>query len=123
MPGYPVAHDKADPWGKTRSYACPYSPQEMREYLHNCHYHWSRDEEPMEFGQPVFSGERKDETRNMWLWQCDDPLGRKWWIVIGSGRSPMGAQIWRWMYAQTNESYETPAIYLNHAWRDIEEHL
>jgi hypothetical protein len=95
----------------------------MREYLHGCHYHWSLDEEPIEFGEPNFLCERQDEMRTMWLWESIDPLGRKWWIVVASGGSRRAASMWRWMYAETNEAYETPDAFLNHAWRDAAENL
>jgi hypothetical protein len=123
MPGYPIAWDRKDNDGKTISDVCPYSAEEIREYLYSCHYHWSLKEDPMEFGEPRFLCERRDARRLMWIWQCGDPLGRKWWVVIGSGRSPLGDQVWRWMYAQTDEAYETCEAYLDHAWRDIEKHL
>ena len=123
MPGYPIASDKQDSNGRTVSIICPYAPQEIRAYLHACHDHYSLDEEPMEFGEPRNLCEKMDTTRLMWIWECGDPLGRKWWIVIGSGRSPGGGQLWRWMYAETNEAYDTGAAYLDYAWRDTERHL
>jgi hypothetical protein len=123
MPGFPLASDETDSQGRTVSIICPYSPQEIRTYLHNCHYHLALQEEPMEFGELRFLCERTDTTRLMWIWECGDPLGRNWWIVIGSGRSPGGGHPWRWMYAEIDGDFETGAAYLEHAWQDIEQRL
>jgi hypothetical protein len=120
MPGFPLAWDEKDSQGRTVSIVCPYSPEEIRKYLYSCHYRWSLDEEPMEFGEPRFLGERMDTRRLMWIWECGDPLGRKWWVVIGSGLSPGGGQLWRWMYAEIDEQFGTGQAYLDHVWHDTE---
>lgn len=119
MPGFPLAWDEEDSNGRRVSISCPYSSEEIRKYLYECHYQWSLDEEPFEFGEPRLLCERGDYRRLMWIWECEDPLTRKWWIVIGSGQSPNG-QLWRWMYAETNEADETGADYLDYAWHKNE---
>jgi hypothetical protein len=111
MPGFPIAWTEKDSEGKTVSNVCPYTPEEIREYLHSCHYHFALDEEPMEFGVPHVVSERRGAGRLMWLWECEDPLGRWWWIVIGSGPNS-----WRWMYADAKEAAETDEAYLDRAW-------
>jgi hypothetical protein len=76
MAGYPMAWEAATSMDRLPE-ACPYSIEEIQEYLFVNHYHWSRDEEPTTF---LVGGPRAQATkaeRRYWLFEAaKDRLAR-----------------------------------------------
>ena len=69
MAGYPMAWEVATSMDRLPE-TCPYSTEEMQEYLFVSHYHWSRHEEPTTF---LVSGPCAQETkseRRYWLFEA-----------------------------------------------------
>jgi hypothetical protein len=69
MVGFPIAWDYEAKQQTSSPFACPYSEQEMVEYLYGCHYHLAIDEAPLQLGSVRFLGELDTPDRHFWLWQ------------------------------------------------------
>jgi hypothetical protein len=100
---------------------CPYSTEEMREYLFGCHYHYVTGEEPLQLGDPQYVAELDTRHRHFWLWQVGDQFQRTWYLVIGSGKSPFykdDRYCHRWLYAEEAEGQDPheflSAVSVNH---------
>jgi hypothetical protein len=101
---------------------CPYTENEIKQYLKDAQYHYSVGEPVVDFRVhgPILS--RDDLGRKFWLFGAKDGFEREWFIVIGSGVHPFDSskKMWRWMYAETNDLHQSPDAYLDGA---IEEQL
>ncbi|MGD0151784.1 MAG: hypothetical protein ABSB77_24665 [Xanthobacteraceae bacterium] len=118
MASFPIAWDDGISDQAIPSAVCPYSTEEIQEYLRNCQHHYALQEPPLGFqaaGPILF---RQEIGRNYWLFSAVDDLERQWFIVVGSGTSPFnpGMKIRRWMYAELNELSQMPDEFMDHAY-------
>ncbi len=87
----------------------------MTEYLHGVHYQYATDEEPLRLDAPRFLAELDTRDRHFWLWRTDDDSGRRWNVIIGTGRSPLhddDRNCHRWIYAEEATQEEPRAVLL-----------
>ncbi|MGO9132940.1 MAG: hypothetical protein ACLP8A_02670 [Methylovirgula sp.] len=103
---------------------CPYSVAEMEEYLRQNHFHWSQGEPVMSFHFVGMVGELASGDRRYWACELTDDLGQKWFVVVGSGRSPSQPDRFtqRWMLAFEEDDCASPQQLLDNVNRDQLEH-
>jgi hypothetical protein len=79
---------------------CPFSNEEIEEYLRGCHYHYVLIEAPTKFAVSRFLDQRGELGRRFWLIEAQDEWGRAWPVIVGSGVSCFRADRYmrRWMY-------------------------
>lgn len=123
MPGFPISFDKVAPDGSTRAARCPYAIKEMRDYLDWCHHNYALDEPEGRYDRPQPMRISRSRERKIWLYQVNDPSGRPWWLIVGTGTSPFygnaGQSFWRWMWAESQQSTDDPATYVNEIWQQL----
>jgi len=96
--------------------ALPYSDKEIKNYLHESHYHYMLDEEPTTFQTTGPHATKEDGDRYFWLLEARDMLKkRQWFVVVGTGKSPfdVSKKMKRWMYARTNDNNASPEEFLD----------
>ena len=146
MSGYPI-WDAATTTDRIPE-ICPFSIEEMQQYLFVNHYHGSRDEEPTTFlvGGPhaeAIKTERsywlfeatKDrlsrrERKELWCSLCQKPhvldalhdynpvYEGRQWFVIVGSGRFGREKMMRWMYAQTNDDGLSPDQFLDKAYEE-----
>jgi hypothetical protein len=120
MSGFPFAWEDGFSDQGIPSSECPYTNEEIEEYLHVNHYHWVLEEPPIRFrvdGPPLF---RQEVGRNYWVFRAIDDLERQWFVLVGSGQSPFDPdkKVWRWMYAETNDLNQSADAYFDDAYAE-----
>ncbi|TPI37663.1 hypothetical protein FJW07_18005 [Mesorhizobium sp. B3-1-9] len=113
MGGFPI-HWEEEVESLDRSAVCPYSVEEIERYLESCHYHWMLDEKPMHYKVHGVVAEGMDGGRHFWLHRASDEVGREWYVVVGSGKSPFkpSMKMRGWMYGKENDLGLTPDHFL-----------
>ncbi|MES0132163.1 MULTISPECIES: hypothetical protein [unclassified Mesorhizobium] len=93
---------------------CPYSIEEIEQYLWRCHYHWMLDEKSMHYKVRGVVAEQIENGRRFWLYQASDEIGREWYVVVGTGKSPLKStmKMRGWMYGKENVLGHPPDRFL-----------
>ncbi|AZO72739.1 MAG: hypothetical protein E5V92_03580 [Mesorhizobium sp.] len=114
MSSFPV-HWEEEVQSLDQSVVCPYSIDEIEQYLWWCHNHWMLDEKPMHYEVRGAVAEQTEDGRHFWLYQASDEVGREWYVVVGSGKSPFkpSMKMRGWMYGKENVLGLAPEHYLN----------
>ncbi|MER8764122.1 MULTISPECIES: hypothetical protein [unclassified Mesorhizobium] len=113
MSGFPI-HWEEEVQTIDQLVGCPYSAEEIEQYLWECHYHWKLDEKPMHYKVQGAVAEATEDERHFWLYQASDEIRREWYIIVGTGKSPFKStmKMRGWMYAEENVLGLTPDRYL-----------
>jgi hypothetical protein len=123
-PRYPPAWEPDFVAVGAPSETCPYTTAEVEEHLHWNHYHWSHKEPPLTFHFKGMVGELAAAHRRYWACELADDWGRRWIVVVGSGRSPSQSNMFtrRWMLAFDESDFASPQQLLDDVNRDDLEH-
>jgi hypothetical protein len=100
---------------------CPYSPTEIGDYLHRCHYHLLLEEEPTTFDVSGPHAQKQNAERRYWLFEARDRTRqRQWFVLVGTGKSyfDRSKRMKRWMYAKTNDDDLSPDQFLDEEYRE-----
>jgi hypothetical protein len=101
--------------------ACPYSFDEMRDYLFRSHYHLCLNEEPTSFQVDGPRAQRQDLERRYWLFEARDVAEqRQWFVLIGTGKSLFdpSEKLRRWIWAETNDANLSSDEFLDKQYRE-----
>ncbi|MFI0845826.1 hypothetical protein [Mesorhizobium sp. IMUNJ 23232] len=117
MGGFPIHWEQEVPSLDWIIGECPFSDAEIEEYLKSCHYHWHLSAPPMSYKVGEIVAERTEDSRHFWLRTASSEAGEKWYVVIGTGKSPFNEamKMRRWMYAEENTLEFAPDAFLEHA--------
>ncbi len=88
MGGFPIHWEQEVPSLDWIVGECPFSDDEIEEYLQG--------------------------GRHFWLRTASNEAGEQWYVVIGTGKSPFNeaTKMRRWMYAEENDLGLTPVAFL-----------
>ncbi|TPI45222.1 hypothetical protein FJW05_19295 [Mesorhizobium sp. B2-9-1] len=113
MSSFPV-HWEEEVQSLDQPAACPYSIDEIEQYLCWCHDHSKLDEKPMHYKVHGAVAEQTEDERHFWLYRASDEVGREWYVVVGSGKSPFkpSMKMRGWMYGKENVLGLMPHHYL-----------
>jgi len=98
--GFPIHWEEESEASLSPSDVCPFTNEEIADYLCWRHYHYVSDEAPTKFAVSRFSDQRGELSRRFWLIEARDERGRAWLVIVGSGASCFRADRYmrRWMY-------------------------
>lgn len=106
MAGFPLGWgewvDRLGPSGD----GCPVSASGIEIYLKISEEFYSRDERRYQFSAPMQIMRHEAAPHTLWLWRCDDTLGRTWYVVVGAGLGEAArnsAHRTRWLFAESSE--------------------
>ena len=93
----------------------------MAEYLRDCHYRYSTDEEPTTFDGFALRETFQFSDRRFWVWSCTDGFGRTWDVIVGQGRTSVHGATGNalWMHGERNDGRPEPRDLIA---RDYPEH-
>ncbi|MCY6382104.1 hypothetical protein [Hoeflea prorocentri] len=88
----------------------------MSDYMTNCHYKYSVDEEPTSYGEFRLREKLFFLNREFWVWSCKDGFGRTWDVVVGRDEPSFhpDSQPPIWMFGALHEKrYDPREIIVN----------
>lgn len=113
--GYPIAWDYDLEVEVGTSGSCPYSSEELRQYLDDCCNSFVNGAS-WRHSDPRMVSEHEDAERRMWLLEFVDDDGRDWWVVAGTGASPFvgdrGRHTARWVFSVVKPAGLSAAVYI-----------
>ncbi len=120
MPFFPPDWEAAESIDRLPK-ACPYSREEIEDYLFRCHYHLLLKEQPTTFRVSGPHAQKKDLDRRYWVFEAHDAARqRQWFVLVGTGKSIFvpSEKLKRWMFAQTNDAGLSPEAFLDQEYRE-----
>jgi hypothetical protein len=124
MSSYPASWNETWATFDPESNGSPYTAQEIEDYLVVCRSSFQPLEPPFAVRSIRFAASRSLTTARFWLWQVIEGDGTEWFVVAGSGKSPLYGELRnldRWVHAETNDARLTAEEFLEREIGDYSE--